>query len=313
VDEKHVNKIVASLIEVITEYRQAQGLTYEELADRAGIHRTTIGLLERNERSPTLQVVLHLASALDVELSEILSRAEAIAAGKTPKGLQAVKQRTVSRQHFHSEGALTKLTGLRHECIKNAIRGCYQTLDTIDFQLAAHNTPPMAKLVELANISSMIGNLLGGQIAACSKGLYERNRPHTYPDLLPIPPHNLNIEIKIALDTNRPKGHLPKPGTYMTFRYVLGDKTGKYVRGKESRGDTAFVWEGRIGVLKERDFDISSTEGDSGKTAVIKTTSFEDMAVFYYVPEFLPYATARGSRYPSHKPSHGELREGELF
>ncbi len=312
-DEKHVNKIVEALIELITEYRQAQGLTYEQLADKAGVHRTTIGLLERSERSPTLQVALQLASALGVELSEILSRAEAVAAGKTAKGLQTVKQRTVNRQHLHNEQVLTELTGLNHNCIRNAIQGCYQTLDTIDFQLAAHNTPPIAKLVELANISSMIGNLLGGQIATCSNGLYIRNKPHTYPDLLPVPPHALNIEIKIALDRNRPKGHLPKPGTYMTFRYVLGDKSGKYVRGKETRGDTAFIWEGRIGILTAEDFDLSSTAGDSGKTAVIKTTSFEDMAVFYYVPEFLAYGPGRDSRYPRHKPASSKLREGELL
>lgn len=312
-DEKHVNKIMASLIEVITEYRQSQGLTYEQLADKAGIHRTTIGLLERNERSPTLQVVLQLASALGVELSEILSRAEAIAGSKTAKDLQPVKQRGVNRHHLHNEKTLTELTGLNHDCIRNAIQGCYQTLDTIDFQLAAHNTPPMARLVELANISSMIGNLLGGQIATCSNGLYARNRPHTYPDLLPIPPHTFNIEIKIALDTNRPKGHLPKAGTYMTFRYVLGDKSGKYIRGKETRGDTAFIWEARIGVLAAKDFDISSTEGDSGKTAVIKTASFDAMSVFYYVPELLPYGPGRSSRYPSHKPAPGKLREGELL
>ncbi len=310
-DEERVNKIMTSLIEVIAEYRQAQGLTYEQLADMAGIHRTTIGLLERNERSPTLQIALQLTSALGVELSEVLSRAEAVAGGKTPKGLQPVKERSVNRRHFHHEKTLTELTALNHACIRNAIQGCYQTLDTIDFQLAAHNTAPLAKLVELANISSMIGNLLGGQIATCSNGIYARNRPHAYPALLPIPPHHLNIEIKIALDTNRPKGHLPKPGTYMTFRYVLGEKSGKYARGKEGRGDTAFLWEGRIGVLAADDFDLSSSEGDSGKTAVIKTSSFEAMHVFYFVPEFLPYAPGRSSRYPSHKPASGGIREGE--
>jgi transcriptional regulator with XRE-family HTH domain len=313
VDEKNANRIVASLIQVITEYRKAQGLTYEQLADKAGIHRTTIGLLERNERSPTLQVVLQLASALGVELSEILSRAEAIVAGKTPSGPRTVKQRIVNKQHFHNEKALIEEAGLSHECLRNAIQGCYQTLDTIDFQLAAHNTPPIAKLVELANISSMIGNLLGGQIATNSNGLYERNRPHTYPDLLPISPHALNIEIKIALDTNRPKGHLPKPGFYMTFRYVLGDKSGKFVRGKDTRGDTAFIWEGRIGTLTAEDFDVSSTEGDSGKTAVIKTASFDAMTVFYYVPDFLAYSATRASRYPSHTPRAEKLREGDLL
>lgn len=286
-------------MEVITEYRKAQGLTYEQLADKAGVHRTTIGLLERNERSPTLQVVLQLASALGVELSEFLSRAEAMAGGKTPATMVAVKERIVQRQHFHNERILTELTGLNADCIKNAIQGSYQVLDTIDFQLAAHNTPPIAKLVELANISSMIGNLVGGQIATCSNGLYKRNRPHAYPDLLPVPPHGLNIEIKIALDTNTPKGHLPKAGTYMTFRYVLCDKKGQYTRGKENRSDTVFVWEGRVGRLGIEDFAISNTEGDSGKTAVIKTASFKAMSVFYFVREFLPYAPSRASDYPN--------------
>ena len=253
-EDAHIHKIVSALIRVIADYRQAQGLTYEDLADRAGIHRTTIGLLERNERTPTVQIALQLASALGVELSEMLARAEAVASGKSPIDLQGIKERNVQRQHFHNEVILTRLTGLNHACIRSAIQGCYQTLDTVDFQLATHNTPPLAKLVELANISSMIGNLLGGQIAACSHGLYVRNRPHTCPDLLPVPPHDLNVEIKIALDTNLPKGHLPKPGTYITFRYVLCDKNGKYTRGKENRGDTAFVWEGRVGELTEGDF-----------------------------------------------------------
>jgi transcriptional regulator with XRE-family HTH domain len=299
VEDAQIRKIVNALIKVIAEYRQAQGLTYEDLADKAGIHRTTIGLLERNERTPTVQIALQLASALGVELSEILARAEAIASGKTPKAAQSVKERNVQRHHFHNEAALKKLTGLSCDCIRTAIQGCYQTLDTIDFQLATHNTPPLAKLVELANISSMIGNLLGGQIADCSNGLYIRNRPHTYPDLLPVPPHNLNVEIKIALDTNMAKGHLPKPGTYITFRYVLCDKNGSYTRGKENRGDTAFVWEGRAGALKEEDFAVSNTAGDSGKTAVIKTAAFNSMTVFYFVPELLPYSPKRAGHYPN--------------
>ena len=299
VEEQYAKKIVTSLMEVITEYRKAQGLTYEKLADKEGVHRTTIGLLERNERSPTLQVVLQLASALGVELSETLSRAEAMASGNAPRTMAAVKERIVQRQHFHHERILAEFTGLNADCVKNAIQGSYQVLDSIDFQLAAHNTPPIAKLVELANISSMIGNLVGGQIATCSNGLYKRNRPHTYPDLLAVAPHDLNIEIKIALDTNMPKGHLPKAGTYMTLRYVLCDKKGQYIRGKENRGDTAFVWEGRVGRLAIADFAISNTAGDSGKTAVIRTASFKAMSVFYFVPEFLPYPASRAAEYPS--------------
>jgi hypothetical protein len=96
-----------------------------------------------------------------------------------------------------------------------------------------------------------------------------------------------------------PKGHLPKPGNYMTFRYVLCNKSGKYVRGKENRGDTAYLWEGRVGQLEIVDFSVSNTAGDSGKTAVIKTASFNAMSVFYFVPELLPYAPSRVSNYPT--------------
>jgi transcriptional regulator with XRE-family HTH domain len=292
------SKIESALLDVITEYRKAQNLTYEQLADKTGIHRTTIALWERGERSPTIHFALQLASGLGIELSELLSRAEAIVMKKTPKALQAVKERVVHKNHFHNEEILRTTTGLDHTSLRTAIQGTYQTLDTIDFQLQTHNSPPMSKLVELANISSMLGNLLGGQIADSSKGLYIRNKPHTYPDLLPVKPHDRNIEIKIALDTNRPKGHLPKAGTYLTFRYVLCTKGGLYKRGKENRGDTIFIWEARVGEINESDFDISNTAGDSGKTAVIKTAVFDAMSVIYYVHDYLPYSSGRATRYP---------------
>ena len=264
------------------------------LADKAGVHRTHIGLIERNERTPTLDVAFRLANALSVEPSVLLARAEALADGrKAAAGKEQLRERLVDRAHLHEEKGLKKLTGISHDCMIKTIENCYRTLDTIDFELATHGSPPMAKLVELANISSMVGNILGGGLAEFSNGLYVRNKPHTYPDLLPVPPNRLNIEVKIALDTNKPKGHLPKAGTYITFRYVLATKDGKFLRGKVNRGDTVYLWEGRVGMLSESDFSVSNTEGDSGKTAVITTKALDGMRVFYYVPHLLPYGKAR--------------------
>lgn len=268
------------------------------LADKAGVHRTTIGLLERNERSPTMEMVLRLADALGVELSVLLARAEAIVGGKSSVTAKQVATRVVDEAHFYEEPALMRLTGLTHACLKKAIENCYQTLDTIDFELATHGSLPMAKLVELANLSSMVGNLLGGGIAQHSGGLYTRNRPHSYPDLVPVPPHKKNVEIKLALDTNKPKGHLAKPGTYLTFRYILAAKDGTFLRGKTNRGDTVFIWEAKLGKLSLADFANSNTEGDSGKTAVIKSSAFDAMSVVYFVDELLPYARERWG-YPS--------------
>ena len=200
-------------------------------------------------------------------------------------------RRPAQAGYVENEDVLRRLTTYGGELIVKAIESCYSTLDLIDSQLVLKASPPLSQLIELANLSSMLGNLLGAGLAEASLGGYLRNRPHTYPDLVPqreqLPP----LEIKTALETNRPKGHLPKPGLHVTFRYVLGNREGAFTRGKENRGEVVWVWESRIGNLTEADYDLSNTEGDSGKTAVIKTESFKNMARIFYVPALLPYAT----------------------
>ena len=262
-----------SFIELIHTLRESKGLTKEQLADLAGIHRTTIGLLERGERTPTLQLASQLASALELPLGELVHEAELIARGQlAPEVLVARhKRRIPCVDNIRNEDALVHTIGIEGSMLRGAINSCYQTLDAIDEQLESKGSPPIAHIVELANLSSMVGNMLGGGIAACSEGLYIRNRPHSYPDLLPQRSPAVDLELKMALETNKPKGHLPKPGTYITFRYVLADKEGNYTRGKDSRGDTVWIWEVKVGQLSEDDFSCSNTEGDSGKTAVIKT------------------------------------------
>jgi transcriptional regulator with XRE-family HTH domain len=62
--------------EVISQLRRNQCLSQEELADRAGVHHTYISQLERGLKSPTLAVLMKLATALDVQASEILKQLE---------------------------------------------------------------------------------------------------------------------------------------------------------------------------------------------------------------------------------------------
>lgn len=291
--------ITSSFIELAKRIREQKKLTIEQLADLAGVHRTTIGLLERNERSPTLQVASQIANALQIPLSELIQEAELVESGKTnAEELAKFHQiRTPSRESLRNEDKLIQTIGVDGATLLGAIDSCYQTLDAIDEQLIGKGALPIAHLVELANLSSMVGNMVGGGIADCSNGLYARNKPHTYPDLLPQSHPAVNLELKMALETNKPKGHLPKAGTYITFRYVLGDKQGNFTRGKENRGDTVWIWEVKVGKLVEEDFSCSNTEGDSGKTAVIKTDVFNKMHLVYYVPKFLPHAHKADGKY----------------
>ncbi len=55
----------------IRQLRKERNLSQEELADRAELHRTYIGMIERAEKNITLINIEKLAKALDVEISEL--------------------------------------------------------------------------------------------------------------------------------------------------------------------------------------------------------------------------------------------------
>ena len=178
---------------------------------------------------------------------------------------------------------------LTKDMLRGSIIHCYETLDMIDQNLTQRHACKISGLVELANLSSIVGNLLGAGCAEFSSGHYYRNRPHTYPDLLSTSNDLPGIEIKTALLKNSPKGHQPKPGYYLTYRYCLTDENGHRIAGSEDTWDTVTIWEVKFGFLSTTDFSCSNTAGDSGKTAVIKTASLNKMPLLYFDSELVPY------------------------
>jgi len=56
--------------------REALGLSQEELAHDAGLHRTYVSLIERGHRSVSINVIQKLASAMDVRMVDLVSSAE---------------------------------------------------------------------------------------------------------------------------------------------------------------------------------------------------------------------------------------------
>jgi len=53
--------------------RAERGLSQEALADRAGLHRTYLGSVERAERNIAIDNICRLAWALDVDVRELLA------------------------------------------------------------------------------------------------------------------------------------------------------------------------------------------------------------------------------------------------
>ena len=66
----------AAFARVIQDQRKAKRLSQESLAHKAGLHRTYVGLIERGQRNPTIEVGHALARALGNTLSEMIREAE---------------------------------------------------------------------------------------------------------------------------------------------------------------------------------------------------------------------------------------------
>ena len=73
---KSLITLAAAFGEIVRKRRLASGWTQEELANRAGVHRTYVGDLENGRKSPTLDVVEALAHALGCPAHELVAEAE---------------------------------------------------------------------------------------------------------------------------------------------------------------------------------------------------------------------------------------------
>jgi len=57
----------------VRDERAKLGLSQEELAGRAGVHRTYIGMIERAEKNITLENIEKIAKALKISIAEIFN------------------------------------------------------------------------------------------------------------------------------------------------------------------------------------------------------------------------------------------------
>lgn len=58
--------------DTVRDFRKQKNLSQEELADKAGLHRTYIGMIERAEKNITLLNIAKIASALELEIIQLL-------------------------------------------------------------------------------------------------------------------------------------------------------------------------------------------------------------------------------------------------
>jgi transcriptional regulator with XRE-family HTH domain len=67
----HDKNILKLFGECIRELRKAEGISQEELAHKANLHRTYIGMIERGEKNISIINIEKIAHALKINISEL--------------------------------------------------------------------------------------------------------------------------------------------------------------------------------------------------------------------------------------------------
>jgi transcriptional regulator with XRE-family HTH domain len=73
----HGERLSLAVASVVKDRRLKRGWSLERLAVESGMHRTSLGLVERGARGLSVAAAGRLAQALDMRLSEVLREAEA--------------------------------------------------------------------------------------------------------------------------------------------------------------------------------------------------------------------------------------------
>ena len=66
------SEFIRNFGERVRELRLERGMSQEQLADKAGLHRTAISFIEIAKRSSTLETVERLAKALRVQPADLM-------------------------------------------------------------------------------------------------------------------------------------------------------------------------------------------------------------------------------------------------
>lgn len=71
--EKHYETYRITLSNNIKKYRKELGIAQEKLALEAGVDRTLVSKIERQIANPSLEIMIRLAIALNVNVSDLLN------------------------------------------------------------------------------------------------------------------------------------------------------------------------------------------------------------------------------------------------
>ena len=80
-DKKSQQSVCSQVVKILRKEREKRGLSMNCVAERAGLSQQMVSYVEREMRNPTLETVLRMAAALEIDFPQVMRQATQ-AAGK---------------------------------------------------------------------------------------------------------------------------------------------------------------------------------------------------------------------------------------
>jgi transcriptional regulator with XRE-family HTH domain len=74
-DKKSQQSVCSQVAKILRMEREKRGLSMNIVAERAGLSQQMVSYVEREMRNPTLETVLRMAAALEIDFSRVMRQA----------------------------------------------------------------------------------------------------------------------------------------------------------------------------------------------------------------------------------------------
>jgi transcriptional regulator with XRE-family HTH domain len=75
-DKKSQQAVCSRVVQTLRQEREKRGISMNLIAERAGLSQQMVSYVEREMRNPTLETLLRMAAALQVDLARVLQQAQ---------------------------------------------------------------------------------------------------------------------------------------------------------------------------------------------------------------------------------------------
>lgn len=82
---KHCEAVRAEVIRLLCEERQRRNLSNYAVARNSGVPESTLSLVERGLRNPSLELMLRIAAGIGVDLADVIRKAQVNVSKKSVK------------------------------------------------------------------------------------------------------------------------------------------------------------------------------------------------------------------------------------